>query len=467
MKRKLFFILLLSFIYINCCNCFAVTEKFTETELVNFGNGIVVPSRFDVLNDDGSYTFIPRMSTFLGNTENEYGKDNTILLEYDYTATRKFNNGNASKGILAHGQISIDDENKNQVFYLGRDAQNKLMCGLCDGDGNYSVYYYDESEISKDNDDEYYLADSLIIYNNKDKYKKIYSVEDEKMHLISKYDYSEEDDCVVTEYFKHDITQDNLDEDDISFEKFNYRQRNLDTVMLNYPEFSYDSDKDEYSYKIKGQEFNLPLAINIQGKDKYLRVIKHKSSDWLKEAYRPENEYDTALFFTASELETLDKENLVYYEDIYEKHKDFLFDFAFLNSSEAQTDEDAKYFIEDENVLVQALTGNVAIINGSVPAKLETKWEKTDNGEQIRLSLVDKDRNILAGMISWSDDHTKYKYVKIVSLMNITDSDYVFEIVGTDVPTKGEKNNYGSEIEINQDAFIDAELYEKEGFKIH
>lgn len=464
MKKNIFYILLLCFLLSSSLACYARTELFTETQLVNFGKGIVVPSRFDVINDDGSYTYISQMPISLASTTNEYEDDNTILLEYDYTANRLFDEGDEAKGILPHGVVRIYDDKGNQVFYLGRDNANTLMCGLCDLEGNYAVYKFDENTIVEDGDNQFYPIESCTIYNSAQQVKKEY-IADGQMYLMAKYDYSAGADCICTEYSPYKDVAKLYDEEAAELVKYSYMAKNIENVSLSQLQFKYDYDKCDVIFESVEREYSLPMVVKKNDNDKVLFVLKFRSADSYKEGYQIASEYESVIYLTEEEIALLKSDGIEYYDELIESYPEFLIDYKVEGRSKKEKSEDEKYFIESENVMVQTLTGDVALINGVLPVKLETKWEEVDGSEQITVALVDVDRNVLAKMITWDDSHTRYKYAKLVSLMNITDTDIVFEVQGTDVASEGSNKDFGSIDPKNEDAIIDVQQYMEEGFK--
>lgn len=482
--------------------CQAKVEQTTEIELVDMGNGIIVPSSFEVKNADGSFATLSGIDPAQWQEQAVDEQGYSVILDNGYRAEK---NWLYTDKTLKNGYkyITVYNENNEAVCYFGQSPAKGLVFSMKDEEGNMITNLYSRSVLYEDgysihtksfDDGKTISPMERITYDADEDASRDYILYGDMLKLSSKFEYGREGGGVCTTYSLCKGDSDYSQEEDY-YEVCSYKKDDLQEYTFVGP--IYDPEENKVVY---GPNKNkLPSRITQNGQELYFYKVTSRNDNWStpeEKKLMEGKEIEYAWYFTEEQVEVLKKENLIYYDEIMEKYPDFFDSYCSFGepeivmgeeedeekpedaiispSSEPEKEENAaenseiseEAKSEEESgeeesgeeevtyhrgnksadgstVYWQELTGDVVPINGAVPKMLMTQIQNTPAGEQIGLQLMDENYNMLANNVGFSLEHTNYKYAYL-TMIDMTSSYVMFDVAGSDTPISGNLQYSGS-----------------------
>ena len=113
----------------------AKVEDTHEVELIDMGNGIWVPSSFDVFDENGNYVTLSSVDPSYLELQEIEDEPYSVTLDNGYRAVKEWlpYSTNSKMGYV---RTAIYDEEGEMVFILGTDNMGDLLFGMVDEEGN-------------------------------------------------------------------------------------------------------------------------------------------------------------------------------------------------------------------------------------------------------------------------------------------------------------------------------------------
>lgn len=334
--KKLLALVPFIFLLIPYIPTMAQIESVHEIELKDMGNGIVIPTSFDVKNPDGSFATLSRVNPTEWQLET-VGECYSMKLDNGYTACKKwiYSDDDWSKGYM---QSCVYNENDELVFSLGRNEFGQISCTLIDEEGNIvqNIFPADDYK-TKDFGDEwlnkelnYNYGDSIPpfmrkVYDAEADTMRVYNKSDDGngivMYLREKYEYNHGGDPVCTLYHIRE-TGDDYTKDEKSYEVYSFKKSNM-------MDCGFWTGINTPSGLMYGYHYSeIPSVITMDGVDYYFYKVAQRNPNWSTPEERAVLDgkiIECACHFTKEQIEILKKENLKFYDEIEAKYPEFLY----------------------------------------------------------------------------------------------------------------------------------------------
>ena len=486
MKKYKKWLLLFSIIgaFIPVLPCEAKVEQTHEVELIDMGNGIWIPSSFDVVDENGNFVTLSNLDASFAEEKEIDTENYSITLDNGYRAEKQWFHTSTTSNV-GYSRTVVYDNNNEVIFVLGCNESGQVIFGMQDEDGNYVKNTYTRDVAIDVINSEYFqytktdINGTCIVplkrttYNPEEQVAKNYITWGEGMQLDTKYDYSTEGSPTCTIYGKT-TTGNPYDKEDEFYEAYSYKYEdireyspmtmvgvvNVGDVYMPY------HCKSPYKIMHHGEELyicwlNNYLQDNGDYADEDTRVFFEKLDG------RP---LEMKYYFTKEQLEIIEKEGITSVNELRNRHPEFLETFkGYVDTyvgTEVESEEERKEREAQEAIIVpdvetgaepeydgkwqtlpdgtkvcwQDLTGDVVPINGMVPTKVMSQEFETPSGMRQSVILYDDNGNIVMHCVFFDMSHTDYKYVYLTRVdlaMNMA------EIAGTDTHISGNLDYFG------------------------
>lgn len=491
----LFFLTLLSTFTIE-----AKAEGKNEIKLIDIGNGIMVPESFEVKNAEGEFLDMPElnMDDFRAREMENDGKYYETKLDNGYTVEVNWlpEDGTENMGARTVAVYNDDDE---LMFYIGW-SWGWIVCSMRDEEGNQfqNQYKFTKEDPSYSAIANSNLARMRATYDVETNIRNEYLRMEDAFYLEKKYDYNEDVCTLYSPYYAY-MDKDKPVEDS---EMYSYKKEDLVDYRLQTAWGVVGSDALGYGYMF----FELPSKIIKDGVTQYAYKLAYTLEPDVIYGDKPDpmagKKVEHMLYFTEEQIKVLESENIIWEDEVWAKHPEFiqpklrtfveeevLYDDPNQKAEDeiirgeipekeeaetATTESDATdngeeytggytYQTGSDSTFMQELTGDVVPINGKIPVMLFTHVEQTPAGEQIYMDLLDANYTTLCSMSVFDLEHTKYHYVYL-TMFNDSSSFKTFSIAGTDSPVSGNLSYAGVAETFNGETTEEGAVYANENY---
>ena len=510
MKKYKKWLLLFSIIgaFIPVLPCEAKYEETHEVELIDMGNGIWIPSSFDVVDENGNFATISNLSVSIFEKlgEQEIDDENySIILDNGYRAVKKWTRTSVVSN-TGYPRAEIYNENNELIFALGYNSGNFLF-GMQDDDGNYVTntyndYYADyknkksEIEIHEGEDGTSIIPLARKTYNKDEDVCKNYSAMGDKLQLDSKVDYSAEGGPTVTEYQKVPSYFGEYDQDDEYYEDYSYKIDDCETytaMQMVYVGVHQGPTYMPYNVTVPSKIIRDGEELHICWLEEYFEDTEFWSSDEItqeSEKARDGRPIDMSFYFTLEQIEIIKAEGITSVGELERKHPDFFetnrgyvhyFEGEFKETEEERKEREAQEAIitndiseesaeevtydgkwqtlsDGSKVFWQDLTGDIVPVNGMVPKYVMTQELQTPSGPRVTAVLYDENYSMIMHCMCFDTGHTNYKYVYLTRVdlaLNMA------EIMGTNESVSGNLNYGGETTYETENGEITGDIYDE------